>query len=260
MIFSIGKKIKRRQNKTQVKLVAFYFSIKNQFLEQKKLKTSNQSVDTQPPRNIMTHMIDSLLASPNGQGEVPRKKDQARELQQRIEAIARDAKVKIVKLKRLIAFSLQQFEARFTCSLDDKKMIDYVEASIEANDILDKLNVNDRYEDDKDEELEKLETLIYKIWEDEYGDQLYELYDQLQNIFIKLFFINTQETQKKYHFIHADNTHSEKENDNTHIGKGTRIHDNKSNDKLDNAPEACKFKDCKFIVFISNLKKSKIRQ
>ena len=143
----------------------------------------------------MTHMIDSLLASPNGQGEVPRKKDQARELQQRIEAIARDAKVKIVKLKRLIALSLQQFEERFKYSLDDKKMIDYVEASIEANDILDKLNV--RYEDDKDEELEKLETLIYKIWEDEYGDQLYELYDQIQDIFIKLFFINTQETKKK---------------------------------------------------------------
>ena len=112
----------------------------------------------------MNHMIDSLLASPNGQGEVPRKKDQARELQQRIEAIARDAKVKIVKLKRLIALSLQQFEERFKYSLNDKKMIDYVEASIEANDILDKLNVNDRYEDDKDEELEKLETLIYKTF------------------------------------------------------------------------------------------------
>ena len=155
-------------------------------------------------------MVDSLVTLSNGQGELPRKKDQARELQQRIEAIDWDAKVKIVKLKRLIAFSLQQFEARFTCSLDDKKMIEYVEASIEANKLLDKLNVNDRYED-REEKLEKLETLIYKIWEDEYSDQLYKLYDQLQDIFIKLFFLNTQENQ------YFDNTHSEKE-DKTHIG------------------------------------------
>ena len=72
-------------------------------------------------------MVDSLLALSNGQGDVPRKKDQARELQQRIEI-----------LKRLLMISRKQFEARFTYSLDDEK-INYVE----ANDILDTLNVND---------------------------------------------------------------------------------------------------------------------
>ena len=75
------------------------------------------------------NMVDSLLALSNGQGELPRKKDQARELQQRIEI-----------LKRLINFACKQFEARFTYSLDDEK-INYVE----ANDILGTLNVNDRY-------------------------------------------------------------------------------------------------------------------
>ena len=154
--------------------------------------------------------------------------------------------------------SRKQFEARFTYSLDDEK-INYVE----ANDILDTLNVNDRYKN-IEEKLEKLEILIYKIWEDEHGDEMMKAYNE-----ITLFFtdrtskqkniINTQETLKKYYFVHADNTHSEKENDNTHIGKGTRIHDNKSNDKpLDNVPEACKFKDCKFKT--KTIKKSKIRQ
>ena len=64
-----------------------------------------------------------------------------------------------------------------------------------------------------------------------------------------------------------DNTHGEKENDKTHIGKGdnNNTHSEKENDnthigKDDNKSEACKFKDCKFIVFISNLKQSKIRQ
>ena len=191
-------------------------------------------------------MVDSLLALSNGQGDLPRKKDQARELQQRIEI-----------LKRLINFACKQFEARFTYSMDDEK-INYVE----ANDILDTLNVNDRYK--IEEKLEKLEILIYKIWEDEHGDEMMKAYNE-----ITLFFtdrtstqkniINTQETQKKYYFVHADNTHSEKENDNTHIGKGTRIHDNKSNDKpLDNVPEACQFKDCKFKT--KTLKKSKSRQ
>ena len=134
--------------------------------------------------------------------------------------------------------SRKQFEARYTYSLDDEK-IDYVK----ANDILDTLNVNDRYKN-IEEKLEKLEILIYKIWEDEHGDEMMKAYNE-----ITLFFtdrtskqkniINTQETQqKKYYFVHADNTHSEKENDNTHIGKD------------DNKSEACKFKDCKFIVFI----------
>ena len=81
----------------------------------------------------MTHMVDSLLASPNGQGELPRKKDQARELQQRVEI-----------LKRLLMISRKQFEARYTYSLDDEK-INYVKQMNEANDILDTLNVNDRY-------------------------------------------------------------------------------------------------------------------
>ena len=48
-----------------------------------------------------------------------------------------------------------------------------------------------------------------------------------------------------------------KETENTH--NGTKIHDNKSNDKpLDNVPEACKFKDCKFKT--KTIKKSKARQ
>ena len=146
--------------------------------------------------------------------------------------------------------SRKQFEARFTYSLDDEK-INYVE----ANDILDTLNVNDRYKN-IEEKLEKLEILIYKIWEDEHGDEMMKTYNE-----ITLFF-----TDPKYYFVHADNTHSEKENDNTHIGKGTRIHENKSNDKLDNVPEACKFKDCKFKTKTikkfktKTIKKSEIRQ
>ena len=36
---------------------------------------------------MIQNMIDSLLALSNGQGELPRKKDQARELQQRIEIL-----------------------------------------------------------------------------------------------------------------------------------------------------------------------------
>ena len=142
--------------------------------------------------------VDSLLTlssgsnntielSETGQGEIPRKKDQAREeLQQRIEA-------KIVKLKRLIAFSLQQFEATFTYSLDDEK-IDYSELFR----ILDTLN--DRYED-KEDKLEKIETLINKIWEEEYGEEIATTLYQLEDIFMTIFFINTQETQ--YYF---DNT------------------------------------------------------
>ena len=141
--------------------------------------------------------------------------------------------------------------------MDDEK-INYVE----ANDILDTLNVNDRYKN-IEEKLEKLEILIYKIWEDEHGDEMMKAYNE-----ITLFFtdrtskqkniINTQETLKKYYFVHADTTHIEKENDNTHIGKGTRIHDNKSNDKLDNVPEACKFENCKFET--KAIRKSKVRQ
>ena len=72
------------------------------------------STPFKPPRNIMSqNTVDSLLAlssgsndtielSETGQGEIPRKKDQAREFQKRIEAIDRDAKVKIAKLKRLL--------------------------------------------------------------------------------------------------------------------------------------------------------------
>ena len=91
--------------------------------------------------------------------------------------------------------SRKQFEARFTYSLDDEK-INYVE----ANDILDTLNVNDRYKN-IEENLEKLEILIYKNWEDEHGDKMMKAYNE-----ITLFFtdrtstqkniINTQETQK----------------------------------------------------------------
>ena len=101
------------------------------------------------------------------------------------EAITRDAKVKIVKLKRLLAFSLQQFEARFTYSLDDEK-INYVE----ANDILDTLNVNDRYKN-IEEKLEKLEILIYKIWEDEHGDKMMKAYNE-----ITLFFMDRTSKKK----------------------------------------------------------------
>ena len=209
----------------------------------------------------MTHMVDSLLAlssgsnyntielSGTGQGEMPRKKDQARELQQRIEI-----------LKRLLMISNQsrkQFEAKYSLDDNTSVKINYVkqmmEAYNEANDILDTLNVNDRYKN-IEKGLEKLEILLYKNWEDEHGDKMMEAYNEIIFFFTtsdrtstQKNIINTQETKKKYYFVHADNTHSEKETDNTHNGKGTRIHDNKSNDKpLDNVPEACKFKDCKF--------------
>ena len=82
--------------------------------------------------------VDSLLAlssgsndntielSETGQGEIPRKKDQAREFQKRIEAIDRDAKVKIAKLKRLLPHSADEED---------------------AISILETFNVNDRYEE-----------------------------------------------------------------------------------------------------------------
>ena len=113
----------------------------------------------------MANMVDSLLASvsnngntielsasDNGQGNLPRKKEEVRELQQRVKI-----------LKRLLMISNQsrkQLEAKY--SLDDVK-INYVkqmmEAYNEANDILDTLNVNDRYKN-IEKDLEKLEILL----------------------------------------------------------------------------------------------------
>ena len=103
-------------------------------------------------------MVDSLLAlsnigntielaeSKNGQGNLPRKKEEVRELQQRVKI-----------LKRLLMVSSQarkQFDKIFG-SLDDNTSvkINYVK---QANEILDTLQVNDRYEKD----LEKLEILL----------------------------------------------------------------------------------------------------
>ena len=178
--------------------------------------------------------VDSLLAlssgsndntielSETGQGEIPRKKDQAREFQKRIEAIDRDAKVKIAKLKRLLPHGAD---------------------GEDAISILNTLNVNDRHEDKK---LEKLDILIDKMWEEEDIEEIATTSYKLQDIFITIFFIKTPETQH-YFDNYFDNTHSEK----THIGK--------DDNKLDNAPETCKFKDCEFIVFTTNLKQSKIK-
>ena len=103
-------------------------------------------------------MVDSLLALSNndntielseyenGQGNLPRKKEEVRELQQRVKI-----------LKRLLMVSSQarkQFDKIFG-SLDDNTSvkINYVK---QANEILDTLQVNDRYEKD----LEKLEILL----------------------------------------------------------------------------------------------------
>ena len=67
--------------------------------------------------------------------------------------------------------------------------------------------------------------------------------------------INTQETDKKNYFVHADITRS---------GKETKIHDNinkniKSNDKtMDNGPEAISYKKCEFET--KKIKKSKAQQ
>ena len=146
----------------------------------------------------MTHMVDSLLASPNGQGELPRKKDQARELQQRIEI-----------LKRLLMISNQsrkQFEAKYSLDDNTSVKINYVkqmmEAYNEANDILDTLNINDRYKN-IEEKLEKLEILIYKIWEDEHGDEMMKAYNE-----ITLFF--TDRTSKQKNIINTQETHKKK--------------------------------------------------
>ena len=62
MVFSIGKKIKRGQNETQVKLVAFYFQSEISFYN-KKIK---------------------LSASETGQGDLPRKKEEVGRLQRRV--------------------------------------------------------------------------------------------------------------------------------------------------------------------------------
>ena len=91
-------------------------------------------------------MVDSLLAlsnngntielseSENGQGNLPRKKEEVRELQQRVKI-----------LKRLLMVSSQsrkQFEAKYSLDDDTSVKIDYVK---QATDILDTLDVNDRY-------------------------------------------------------------------------------------------------------------------
>ena len=204
------------------------------------------------------NMVDSLLAlsnngntielyeSENGQGNLPRKKEEVRELQQRVKI-----------LKRLLMVSSQarkQFDKIFG-SLDDNTSvkINYVK---QATDILDTLDAHDRYEN-LERDLKELEGLLYNSWEDEYGDEMMEAYDELiftintttssdrastpKNI------INTQETDIFFYFVHADITRN---------GKETKIHDNiksnkniKSNDKtLDNVPEAisCIFPKCKF--------------
>ena len=99
-------------------------------------------------------MVDSLLAlsnngntielseSENGQGNLPRKKEEVRELQQRVKI-----------LKRLLMVSSQsrkQFEAKYSLDDNTSVMINYVK---QANDILDK-NI--------EKDLEKLEILLYK--------------------------------------------------------------------------------------------------
>ena len=97
---------------------------------------------------MFQNTVDSLLAlssgsndntielSETGQGEIPRKKDQAREFQTRIEAIDRDAKVKIAKLKRLLPHGAD---------------------GEDAISILNTLNVNDLHEDRE----KKLDKLMY---------------------------------------------------------------------------------------------------
>ena len=161
----------------------------------------------------MANMVDSLLASvsnngntielsasDNGQGNLPRKKEEVRELQQRVKI-----------LKRLLMVSSQsrkQFEAKYSLDDNTSVKINYVkqmmEAYNEANDILDTLNVNDRYKN-IEKDLEKLEILLYKKWEDEHGDEMMEAYNEIIFFFtIKSDrastpknIINTQETDKK---------------------------------------------------------------
>ena len=177
------------------------------------------------------NMVDSLLAlsnngntielseSENGQGNLPRKKEEVRELQQRVKI-----------LKRLLMVSSQarkQFDKIFG-SLDDNTSvkINYVK---QANDILDTLQVNDRYKN-IEKDLEKLEILLYKNWEDEHGDEMMEAYNEIIFFFTtsdrtstQKNIINTQEIDKKIYFVHADNTHN---------GKETKTIDNKKDNTL----------------------------
>ena len=85
---------------------------------------------------------NTIEMSENSQGEIPREKDLL--FQKRIEALDRDAKVKIAKLKRLLPHGAEEED---------------------AISILETFNVNDRNED-REKKLEKLDILIDKMWED----------------------------------------------------------------------------------------------
>ena len=213
-------------------------------------------------------MVDSLLASvsnngntielsasDNGQGLLPRKKEKARELQRR---------VKILKGLLIVSSqSKKKFEDKYSLDDDTSVKIDYVK---QATDILDTLDAHDWYES-LEKDLKELEGLLYNNWEDEYGDEMMEAYDELiftintttsngastpKNI------INTQETDKIY-FVHDDNTLS---------GKETKIHDNiksnkniKSNDKaLDNVLEATNQNKTKMNCLLCSFETAKIKR
>ena len=95
--------------------------------------------------------------------------------------------------------SRKQFEAKYSLDDNTSVKINYVkqmmEAYNEANDILDTLNVNDRYKN-IEKDLEKLEILLYKNWEDEHGDEMMEAYNEI--IFF-LHHIRQNIHTKKYH-------------------------------------------------------------
>ena len=169
---SIGKKSNEDKNENTSKLVAFYFQSEISFYKNKNFREQCRHLFNLK-RTFMANMVDSLLASvstngntielsasDNGQGLLPRKKEEVGRLQRRVRTFKGNLTTSITSFINRITYYKNKYPT------DDETEIPSVKINY-AKDILSSQDrATDRYIK-LENALEELRFLVSDTWEDE---------------------------------------------------------------------------------------------